>query len=135
MKRLAAATLASATALSLAVTPALAADSRGSSNISDEEILNYASVMFYKEATSGDGVSKPFAGSSRAGIFKNETKEDATRQANVMRSSYQSDYSNGWKIGTTYDVLVGTGIAAVVLAVLGVAASATGVLPAFNLPF
>lgn len=48
---------------------------------------------------------------------------------NSATSSLKNDAARGYKLGTTYDILVGTGIAAAVIAVLGGAAAAAGKIP------
>lgn len=144
MKRFTAAALAAATAMSLAVAPAQAVEIDGeetggyghaaSSQVTDAELGVYLIAAIAAEvAKEGEGFSGPYAGSSRAGMFDTETDKDIANQGAVMKSSFQNDANNGYKLGTTYDVLVGTGIAAAVLAVLGGAAYA-GVIPGVQLP-
>ena len=77
----------------------------------------------------GEGLSAPFLGSAQSGIFETETGEEAANQGAVMNSSYRNDANRGYKLGTTYDILVGTGIAAGVLALVGAAAAAAGKIP------
>ena len=49
-------------------------------------------------------------------ILKNYEKGDDT---SVLDSSLRNDAANGYKVGTTFDILLGTGIAALLLAGLG----------------
>lgn len=144
MKRFTAAALAAATAISLAAAPAQAIEIEGeetggyghaaSSQVTDAELgVYFLAALAAEYAKEGEGFSAPFMGSSRAGIFDTETDKDLANQGAVMTSSYQNDANNGYKLGTTYDILVATGIAAAVLAVLGGAAYA-GVIPGVQLP-
>ncbi|MDK8241843.1 hypothetical protein [Corynebacterium coyleae] len=145
MKRTAAAVLAATTALSLATVPAQAVEIDGketggygyaaSSQVTDELLGWYLLAAVAAEVDKpGEGFSAPYMGSSKAGMFETKTDKDVANQNTVMKSSFQNDANNGYKLGTTYDILVGTGIAALVLAVLGGAAYA-GVIPGVQLPF
>ncbi|MDK8799474.1 hypothetical protein HMPREF3048_00410 [Corynebacterium sp. HMSC075D04] len=145
MKRTAAAVLAATTALSLAAVPAHAVEIAGketggyghaaSSQVTEAELGVYALAAIAAEFDKpGEGFSAPFMGSSKAGMFETKTDKEIANQNAVMTSSYQNDANNGYKLGTTYDILVGTGIAALVLAALGGAAYA-GVIPGVQLPF
>ena len=144
MKRITAAALAATTAISLAAAPAQAVEIDGketggyghaaSSQVTDVELGVYALAAIAAELEKeGQGISGPYAGSSRLGIFDTETDEDIANQSAVMKSSFQNDANRGYKLGTTYDILVGTGIALAVLAAVGGAAAA-GVIPGVTLP-
>lgn len=141
MKRFTAAALAATTAISLAAAPAQAAELSdlaighdSSSQVTDAELTGYALAAIAAEfANKGDGFSAPYMGSSKAGLF--ETTSDATEAqiSQALQSSARNDANKGYKLGTTYDILVGTGIALAVLAAVGGAAAA-GVIPGVSLP-
>lgn len=125
MKRFTAATLAAATALSLAVAPSQAAERKSPSEVTDAEVLAYIVAAGLAEAIQpGSGFSGPAAGSSEKGLLPDD-----------ISSSLKNDVANGYKAGTTYDILVGTGIALGVLVLLGGGAAAAGLLPGIALPF
>lgn len=127
MKRITAAALAATTAVSVFAMPAQAAETSkpaSSSEVSDEAAAAYLVAAALAEAISpGTGISAPFKSSSDKGLVTAD-----------ITSSLRNDAYNGYKVGTTYDILVGTGIAAAVLAVLGVGAAAAGVIPGVTLP-
>lgn len=128
-RRFIAAGLAAATALSLSVAPAQAAEKPGlqkdsSSQVTEGEAAGYAVLRVVQElAKPGTGLSQPFKGSSASGMFRlPEDKAGAQKDIdNAFLSSYRNDANRGYKLGTTYDILVGTGIAAAILALFGVA--------------
>ena len=128
-RRFIAAGLAAATALSLSVAPAQADEKPGlnkdsSSQVTDAEVLGYAFGRVVVEGLfPGQGVSQPYLGSSKAGMFDlPENKAGAQKDlGNAVVSSFRNDANRGYKLGTTYDILVGTGIAAAILALFGVA--------------
>lgn len=150
MKRTATAAIAAATALSLAVVPAYAQDTddpakgdtnassqdnqgsssqgdqqdgkkTGSSDISDEDAQKY-----YKENKGkATGLAKP-----------KEGKEDED-VSSALLSSIKSDKANDWEPGKTANILLGTGIGALVLGILAVVAGG-GAIPGLGnikLPF
>ena len=150
MKRTATAAIAAATALSLAVVPAYAEDAKdpgkddtnassndnqgsssegeqqdgkkvSSSDISDEDAQNY-----YKEnQDKATGLAKP-----------KEGKEDED-VSSALLSSIKSDKANGGEPGKTANILLGTGIGALVLGILAVVAGG-GAIPGLGnikLPF
>lgn len=124
MKRFTAAALAAATAVSLAAAPAQAA-TKSPSQVTDEEAIAYVVAAGIAEAIKpGSGFSGPYGGSSQKDLIPND-----------ISSSVRNDVANGYKVGTTYDILVGTGIALGVLALLGGGAAAAGLIPGFALPF
>ncbi|WP_216643914.1 hypothetical protein, partial [Salmonella enterica] len=79
-----------------------------------------------QEAAGKDGMT-----SSVEEIAEN-TEDDGSRTP--LFSSFKSDAANGWKVGTTFDILWGTGVA---VAVLGAAYAAVqnGLVPGVSLPF
>lgn len=108
MKRFTAAALAAATSLALVAMPAEAAETKRSSEITDAQAGAYMILGALVEANKeGAGVSQPFLRSSENGV------------PDAATSSIKNDVAKGYKIGTTWDILVGTGIAAAILAVLG----------------
>ncbi|MDC7109003.1 hypothetical protein [Corynebacterium afermentans] len=141
MKRFTAAALAAATAMSLAVAPAqadglndLAIGHESSSQVTEAELTGYALAAIAAEvAKPGAGFSKPYMGSSESGLFKTDDEASEAQLNKALNSSARNDANKGYPLGTTYDILVGTGIAAAVLAVLGGAAYA-GVIPGVQLP-
>lgn len=127
-RRLTAATVAAATALSLTVAPAANADNGvtggyqkdSSSQVTDGEVLGYmlgASLIEF--ISPGSGYSQPHFGSSKAGLFDIPSEGGQADLNRIMLSSYRNDANAGLKVGTTYDIIVGTGIALAILASLG----------------
>lgn len=53
---------------------------------------------------------------------------EANRFEEVTGSAERNDRDNGYKLGTTFDILIGTGVAAVLLAVAGFLIN-TGMIP------
>lgn len=135
MKRITAAALAATTALSLAAVPAQAEEDtlknienavnpKKASDVNDAYLAGYITQAKVRERLEpGTGYSGPFKSSSE----KNQVPKSAT-------SSLKNDAARGYKVGTTYDILVGTGIAAAVVAVLGLGAVAAGMIPGVELP-
>lgn len=112
MKRTITAVIAAATALSLAVVPAQAAESskpeinlpgQNSSKLDDKEVI-------------GEAIAP---GSDRTKIIESiiKDKEDKAKALGPLTSSLKSDKTNGWAFGTTFNILLGTGIAALLLVV------------------
>lgn len=127
MKRFTAASVAAATALSLVAAPAMAAETKSSSEVSDLEAVGYVvGSLFAEEITPGSGVT-----SSVKNILEDYEKGD---DLSVLDSSVRNDAAKGYKLGTTFDILLGTGIAALVLALLGGAAAYQGLIPGVQLP-
>ena len=130
MKRINAAALAAVTAVALAAVPAQAQEGdlqslrdqlhpKSASEVSDAYLAGYkAQARVREELNPGTGYSQPYKRSSE----KNQVPNSAT-------SSLKNDAARGYKLGTTYDILMGTGIAAAVIAVLGGAAAAAGKIP------
>ena len=139
MKRITAAALAATTALSLAAVPAQAEEDtlndtlqnienavnpKKASDVNDAYLGAYIGQAKVRERLEpGTGYSGPFKSSSE----KNQVPKSAT-------SSLKNDAARGYKVGTTYDILVGTGIAAAVVAVLGLGAAAAVMIPGVELP-
>lgn len=149
MKRTAAAVLAATTALSLAAVPAHAADDvvylrglnkpGGSSAVSDKELGEYFFGAGFVEGANEKGLTNNEGLTSSVRSMYQRDQENKTHKftdaANgPLKSSFKNDANNGYKVGTTFEILLGTGIAALVLAVLGGAAYA-GVIPGVQLPF
>ena len=134
-RRFIAAGLAAATALSLSVAPAQAQlkfpgpgngyNKQSSSQVTENEAGWYIlGALAQGGADKGwPGFSKPSMGSSQSGMFKLPDDKAGAQQDlnNAFLSSYRNDANRGYKLGTTYDILVGTGIAAAILALFGVA--------------
>ena len=130
MKRFTAAALAATTALSLAAGPAQAeegnqkdlSDIVSPNRASDVTDAHLAGAKLKAEArelrNEGSGYSGPYKSSSEKNLVPKSAK-----------SSLKNDVARGYKLGTTYDILVGTGIAAGVLALVGAAAAAAGKIP------
>lgn len=125
MKRFTAASIAVATALSLVAMPAQAAEKK-SSEVSDLEAGAYVLEGIGKEVVKkGSGLTP-----SMRNILKNYEKGDDT---SVLDSSLRNDAANGYKVGTTFDILLGTGITALLLALIGGAAAYQGLIPGVQL--
>ncbi|TRX43375.1 hypothetical protein FNY91_05415 [Corynebacterium guaraldiae] len=140
MKRFTAGVVAAATALSLSIAPATAAE-KGSSEVSEAEVFGYILEQGFKEAVGGDG----FASSVDYGIEKgaeaisskgsstpeeiNEALETAGSAKDVAMSSLKNDTAKEYPVGTTAEILVGTSIAAIVLGLIA------GVVNAVNSGF
>lgn len=136
-RRITAATLAAATALSLTVAPAASATTGysdgyqkdSSSQVTDAETGLYVlGAVFLEAVDPGAGFSPFFKGSSEAGLYdigEQTTQEDINR---ITLSSFRNDANNGYKLGTTWDILVGTGIALSLLAALGGFALSQGLI-------
>ncbi|OHF40316.1 hypothetical protein [Corynebacterium sp. HMSC074A01] len=148
MKRTATAAIAAATALSLAVVPAYAEDAKdpgkddtnassndnqGSSSegdqqdgkkVSSSDITDEQAQQYWKDnKDKATGLAKP--------------KEGQDEASSALLSSIKSDASNGWEPGKTANILLGTGIGALVLGILAVVAGG-GALPGLGnikLPF
>lgn len=148
MKRFTAAALAATTAISLAAAPAQAADDNlylrglnkpgGSSAVSDEELGAYFIGAGLVEGanelnlTDNEGVTSSIRSMAERDA-KNNTERLDNAADGALKSSFKNDANQGYKLGTTFEILLGTGIAAVVLAILGGAAAA-GVIPGVSLP-
>lgn len=150
MKRTSTAAIAAATALSLAVVPAYAEDAKdpgkddtnassndnqGSSSegeqqdgkkVSSSDITDEEAQAYYKERQKdATGLAKP-----------KEGKEDED-VSSALLSSIKSDKANDWEPGKTANILLGTGIGALVLGILAVVAGG-GAIPGLGnikLPF
>lgn len=131
-RRLTAATVAAATALSLAVAPTADAandQSRGgyqkesSSQVTDSEAFLYAVGSGIAEKLSpGAGYSPFFKGSSEAGLLEVPSNGKVIKSP-FLFETYRNDANKGYKLGTTFDTIVGTGVIVAILAGLGALAA------------
>jgi len=143
MKRFTAAALAAATAMSLAVAPAQADEvlylrglnkPEGSSSVTNEELGGYMiSAAVVEEARQANLTNNKGVTSSIRDMAERDEEKFADAAKGALNSSLKNDANNGYALGTTFEILLGTGIAALVLAVLGGAAYA-GVIPGVQLP-
>lgn len=128
MKRFTAGVVAAATALSLSIAPATAAD-KGSSEVSEAEVLGYIFTQGLKEAVGGDG----FASSVDYGIEKGaeaiSSKEGSSTPEEIKEGLETAGSAKEYPVGTTAEILVGTSIAAIVLGLIA------GVVNAVNSGF
>ncbi|WP_087116861.1 hypothetical protein [Corynebacterium urinipleomorphum] len=102
-RRFVAAGLAAATALSLSVAPAQAAPAKTSSEVSD------GFMVAYVVASALTGNVTP--------SYKRMVETDTVPSA--LASSVRNDVFRGYPVGKTFDIILGTGIAALLLAGLG----------------
>lgn len=121
MKRFATAAVTAATALSLSTGAAFAQDANavhGSSN--DAYTAGYIiGAALKEELNPGTGFTSSLRNSYNDGSDKS-----------ALLSSIKADAANGWKVGTTFEILLGVGIAAAV-GLAGLAAANAGLLPTF----
>ena len=128
MKRMTAAAVAAATAMSLATVPAIAQEGSAdtgtgkSSEIENEDALDYAR----DNADKATGLAKNALGK--------ETQEERDKALNPLASSLKSDKANNWAPGKTADILLGTGITAAILGLIAFFANSGGGLN-LKLPF
>lgn len=113
--------LAAATALSLSVAPAHAQ-------------VNIELPMTSSYESSSKRIDKRLKDADKSGDPKERARANSSASAfeEFMKPSYDNDLNNGYKIGTTFDILLGTGVAAALLALLGGAAFQQGLI---MLPF
>lgn len=122
MKRFLAGTLAVATAFSLSTG---VAGAMTSSEVSDEYLETYSRLAGYVEGQQkGAGLT-----SSMRDIMLNYSGNESDYGS--LYSSMKNDAANGYRLGTTMDILIGTGVTAVVLGAI-IAAIQSGVI---QLPF
>ncbi|WP_168167110.1 hypothetical protein, partial [Corynebacterium sp. HMSC071B10] len=104
MKRIAAASLAAVTALSLAAAPAQALKGYGydsSSKVTDVELGAYAGYAGLAEFTEeGKGVSKPYKKSSDSGVLDSSKGDNGTYLNGGLTSSGKNDANQGYPLGT-----------------------------------
>lgn len=150
MKRTATAAIAAATALSLAVVPAYAEDAKDpgkdDTNASSNDNQGSSSK---DDKQDGDKVSSSDISDEDAQKYYKERQKDATGLAkpkegkededisSALLSSIKSDKANDWEPGKTANILLGTGIGALVLGILAVVAGG-GAIPGLGnikLPF
>ncbi|MCZ9293787.1 hypothetical protein [Corynebacterium meitnerae] len=118
MKRTITAAIAAATALSLAVVPAQAetpkkpelsaSQQQGEKKESSSKISNEDAI---DSAIKGDKTKIVES------IVKDKDEAGQKKALGPLASSFKSDKSNDWKFGTTFDILLGTGIAALLLVI------------------
>ena len=116
-RRFVAAGLAAATALSLSVAPAQA-----------EPDIELPMTSSYE--TSSKRIDKSLKDANKSGDPKEIRRAMSSADAfeKFMKPSYDNDLDNAYKIGTTFDILLGTGVAAALLALLGGAAFQQGLI-------
>ena len=151
MKRFTAAAVAAATALSLSIAPATAAE-KGSSEVSEAEVFGYILKQGFKEAVGGDGFASSVdygiekgaeaissKGSSEGSSSPEEIKEGletAGSAKDVAMSSLKNDTAKEYPVGTTAEIIVGTSIAAIVLGLIAGVVNAVNSglikIPGFN---
>ena len=119
-RRFVAVGLAAATALSLSVAPAQA-QNNWTSSYND---------FFGQNGASSKRMGQAARKGDLAAVARIQ-KEIYEARAN-MDGSIKNDRANGYKYGTTFDILLGTGVAAALLAILGGAAQQQGLI---KLPF
>lgn len=112
--------LAAATALSLSVAPAQA-QNNWTSSYND---------FFGQNGSSSKRMGQAARKGDVAEVVRIQ-KEIYDARAN-MDGSIKNDRANGYKYGTTFDILLGTGVAAALLAILGGVAFQQGLI---KLPF
>ena len=118
-RRILAAGLAAATALSLSVAPAQAAPKPAQTSSYES-----SSKMIQKRVDDAGRDPKKLERVAR----------DAEALGKFIKPSSENDFENGYVPGTTFDILLGTGISFGVLALLAAAAQ-SGQLPLPKLPF
>lgn len=153
MKRTATAAIAAATALSLAVVPAYAQDTddpaKGDTNASSQDNQDNQGSSSEGDQQDGKKTGSSDISDEDAQKYYKENKDKATGLAkpkegkededvsSALLSSIKSDASNGWEPGKTANILLGTGIGALVLGILAVVAGG-GAIPGLGnikLPF
>ena len=150
MKRITTAAVAAATALSLVATPAFAEDNKDGSSNENQGSSQQQDKEGDKGGSSKDGETKKKSSEltdqdaidyankksdELTGLVKKaaekDTKEEREKALKPLISSLKSDAAQGWAPGTTADVLLGTGITAALLALIGGGAFAAqqGLIP------
>lgn len=115
MRKFTAAILTAATAMTLSVGPAWG-------EVQTEATSSYAAIWSGMK----DRYDKAKANGDEEKMSSLEA--EANRFEEVAGSAEQNDRDNGFKLGTTFDIILGTGVAAVLLAVAGLLVNA-GLLP------
>ena len=126
-RRILAAGLAAATALSLSVIPAQAAENQASSEISDTELKSY----LLQQARQGNVTALL----KRISIQEHQDPNSDSPAAQALYSSLRNDAANSYTAGKTLNILLGTGAAALILAGLGGFAVQQGLVQLPKLPF
>ncbi|MDK8797528.1 hypothetical protein QP994_06475 [Corynebacterium sp. MSK044] len=113
-RRFIAAGLAAATALSLSVAPAYA--------------IELPMTSSYE--SSSERIEKRLKDADKSGNKKELRRAMSSAAAfeKLMEPFKENDFNNSYKIGTTFDILLGTGVAAALLALLGGAAFQQGLI-------
>ncbi|PFG27739.1 hypothetical protein [Corynebacterium renale] len=122
MKRFIAGVLAVATACSLSTG---VANAKTSSEIDEPYMQSYLIAKRISEWL------EPGSGFTSSTREHGMSQEITTEDLKAMGSSYKNDVANNYRIGTTQDILIGTGIAATVLAAIAAAIQSGAV----KLPF
>lgn len=156
MKSFNRALLASAVASSVTLSGVSVANAQNDDQI--EELTEYLNYTFQQssrlskyselqnknpDAKTWKEASEPAIGSAESSSEMSSKKNQTTEEAkagldrllsvsDAVYSSVENDVENNYPMGTTYDILVGTGIAALILALGAVAAHAFGLV---SLPF
>lgn len=131
MKRLAVAAVAAATTLTLSATPAFASD--GYSSCPTVPGFNESVCDMYTSsgwAVTGDLNQKISDDNEQYGDVTDSTQSSIDAWASLR----EADENNDWRIGTTLDIIIGTGAAALLL-LLGAGAAMSGLIPGVALPF
>lgn len=131
MKRLAVAAVAAATTFTLSATPAFAAD--GYSSCPTVPGFNESVCDMYTSsgwAVTGDLTQKISDDNEQYGDVTDSTQSSIDAWASLR----EADENNDWRIGTTLDIIIGTGAAALLL-LLGAGAAMSGLIPGVALPF
>ncbi|MEX3505295.1 hypothetical protein [Corynebacterium sp. LK2510] len=118
MRRIATAAIAATTALSLAAVPATAQSSvkiwdgyehDNSSDVTDAEFDDYILTTRIFKAVGGEDTM------TSSGELSSGTAKDSADLNEALKSSYRNDANEGYKRGTTFDMI----LAAIALAILG----------------
>lgn len=126
-RRILAAGLAAATALSLSVAPAQAVENKTSSEISDSELKSY----LLEQARNGNVTALM----EQIARKEHQKPGDDSPAAQALYSSLRNDAANGYASGKTLNILLGTGITALILGGLGNFAVQQGLVQLPKLPF
>ncbi|WP_342318723.1 hypothetical protein [Corynebacterium mayonis] len=132
MRRIATAAVAAATALSIVATPAIAQENQNtlSSNIfggasSDNQMGGSSEDA--KGSSNGDNKSSEnYEPSSKSTFEKMGSSQESTDK--LLGSSVENDKKNGYKEGTTADIIIGAVIAALVALLAGGFAFSQGLI-------
>lgn len=129
MKRISTAAVAAAMSISLVAVPAMAQENTGSSVQAADDTKVASSKTTDEEAIAYYNQRKAESTKLLQSITKDKTGEAEAKAVAPLASSFKSDKAQDWAPGKTFEILLGTGIAA---AVLGIVAFLSG---AVKLPF